>query len=123
MALAVPEDGDGRSAGSRRQFVVIVSDGMQFEWGNIATGPIPQAKCEELKARGAEIATIHIRYAPMPEDGSYQYWVAPVIEQPGPALAACASPGYFFEADSTQQIHDAFAELASRLMTQLRIAS
>ncbi len=123
MSLAVPQDGTGFTPASRRQFVVIVSDGMQFRWDQIPRGPIPQAACNALKQRGVEVAVIQLRYVPQTEHWSYDTYVKDVIDQLGPAMQACASPGYYFWADSTEQIHDAFESLTSRLMTQLRIAS
>ncbi len=125
MALTVPQDGTGFTPASRRQFVVIVSDGMQFNWDyeGITTGPIPQDACTALKQRGVEIAVIQLRYVPQTDSWTYEAYVKPVIDQLGPAMQACASPGYYFWADSTEQIHDAFELLTARLMTQLRISS
>ncbi len=123
MALEAPQDGNGRTPASRRQFVVIVSDGMQFQWDHIPGGPIPATACDALKARGVEIAVVHIRYVPMPGDGAFDHYVAPVLSQLGPAMQACASPGYYFPADSQSDIHAAFRNLVSRLVSQLRVKS
>ena len=123
MELKVPQDGTGFTPASRRQFVVIVSDGMQFKWDAVPTGPIPQQACDALKQRGVEIAVIQLRYVPQTDHWSYGQHVEPVINQIGPAMQACASPGYYFWADSKEQIHDAFELLTARLMIQLRVAS
>ena len=130
MADEVPSDGTGFTPASRRQFVVLVTDGMQFNlhwlYPKIDTGPIPTDACTKLKERGVEIAVIQLRYVPQKDHWTYGAYVEDNLvpeDKLGPALKACASPDYYFRADSPQQIHDAFELLASRLMTHIRIAS
>jgi hypothetical protein len=114
------QNGDG-TEDNPRNFVVIVTDGMQFDWSSITPGPISNAACENIKSRGIPVAVIQLRYVPDPGNVHYEYWVAPRFNQLGPALQACASPGMFYSADTPQQIQDAFAELAVRIRGALRL--
>jgi hypothetical protein len=114
------QNGDG-TEDNPRNFVVIVTDGMQFDWNSITPGPISNASCENIKTRGIPVAVIQLRYVPDPGNVHYEYWVAPRFNQLGPALQACASPGMFYSADTPQQIQDAFAELAVRIRGALRL--
>ena len=114
------QNGDGTTDNPRR-FVVIVTDGMQFDWHNISPGKINNAACENIKSRGIPVAVIQLRYVPDPGNVHYEYWVAPHFHQLGPALQACASPGMFYSADTPSQIQEAFAELAVRIRGALRL--
>lgn len=114
------ENGDG-TPDRPRQFVVLVTDGMQFNWNSISPGPISNTSCEVIKGRGIPVAVIQLRYVPDPGNVHYEYWVAPHINNLGPALQACASPGMFYSADSPTEIQQAFAELAIRIRGALRL--
>jgi hypothetical protein len=114
------QNGDG-TEDNPRKFVVIVTDGMQFDWSSITPGPVSNAACENIKSRGIPVAVIQLRYVPDPGNVHYEYWVAPRFHLLGPALQACASPGMFYSADTPQQIQEAFAELAVRIRGALRL--
>ena len=64
---------------------------------------------------------IQLRYVPDPGNVHYEHWVAPHINNLGPALQACASPGMFYSADTPSQIQEAFADLAVRIRGALRL--
>lgn len=114
------ENGDG-TPDRPRQFVVLVTDGMQFNWHSISPGPISNASCEDIKARGIPMAVIQLRYVPDPGNVHFEHWVAPHFNKLGPALQACASPGMFYSADTPAQIQEAFADLAVRIRGALRL--
>jgi ABC-type transporter Mla MlaB component len=114
------QNGDG-TKDNPRHFVVIVTDGMQFDWHSISPGPITNTSCENIKSRGIPISVIQLRYVPDPGNVHYEHWVAPHFHQLGPALQACASPGMFYSADTPAQIQEAFAELAVRIRGALRL--
>jgi Flp pilus assembly protein TadG len=114
------QNGDG-TKDRPRQFVIIVSDGMQFDWNRISGGPISNTPCEEIKARGISVAVIQLRYVELTGDGAFEHYVRPHFTKLGPALEKCASPGMFYSADSPEQIQKAFAELAVRIRGALRL--
>ncbi|MFN9358157.1 MAG: vWA domain-containing protein, partial [Alphaproteobacteria bacterium] len=114
------QNGDG-TKDRPRQFVVIVSDGMQFDWNRISSGPIGNTPCEEIKARGISVAVIQLRYVELKGNSAFETYVRPHFTKLGPALQACASPGMFYSADSPEQIQNAFAELAVRIRGALRL--
>lgn len=114
------QNGDG-TPDKPRNFVVIVTDGMQFDWSSISPGPISNASCEVIKSRGIPVAVIQLRYVPDPGNVHYEHWVAPHFNALGPALKACASPGMFYSADTPGEIQKAFAELAVRIRGALRL--
>jgi hypothetical protein len=114
------QNGDG-TKDRPRQFVIIVSDGMQFDWNRISSGPISNTPCEEIKARGINVAVIQLRYVDLTGDAAFNTYVKPHFTKLGPALEKCASPGMFYSADSPEQIQKAFAELAVRIRGALRL--
>jgi Flp pilus assembly protein TadG len=114
------QNGDG-TKDRPRNFVIIVSDGMQFDWNRISSGPISNTPCEDIKARGISVAVIQLRYVELKGDGAFEHYVRPHFTKLGPALEKCASPGMFYSADSPDQIKKAFAELAVRIRGALRL--
>ena len=114
------QNGDG-TKDRPRNFVIIVTDGMQFDWNRISSGPISNTPCEDIKARGISVAVIQLRYVDLTGDAAFNTYVKPYFTQLGPALEKCASPGMFYSADTPDQIKTAFAELAVRIRGALRL--
>ncbi|MEY3235325.1 MAG: hypothetical protein RL230_2596, partial [Pseudomonadota bacterium] len=112
--------GDGSQANPEK-FIVIVTDGMQFDWHNIAPGPIGNTPCQELKSLGFRVGVVQLKYVRLDADGSFNTWVKPVYDQITPALQACASAGYYFHADNPDEVRAAFRQLAKTLEESLRL--
>jgi Flp pilus assembly protein TadG len=112
--------GDGSQA-KPEKFVVIVTDGMQFDWNAIAPGPIGNTPCQELKSRGFRVGVVQLKYVRLDGDGAFNTWVKPVYDQLTPALKACASAGYYFHADNPEEVRNAFRQLAKTLEESLRL--
>lgn len=118
----LPAQGGDGSASRPRDFVVIVTDGMQFDWGGISPGPVDARTCSDIKARGISVAVIRLRYVELTGDSAFNTWVRPVHHLLGPALQECASGGLYFSADTPAEIETAFAKLADELRDNLRLA-
>jgi Flp pilus assembly protein TadG len=114
------QNGDG-TKDRPRNIVVIVSDGMQFDWNRVSNGPISNTACETIKTRGISVAVIQLRYVSLEGDAAFNRYVKPVFNQLKPALEKCASPGMFYSADSPEEIQAAFAALAVRIRGALRL--
>lgn len=112
--------GDGSQA-KPEKFIVIVTDGMQFDWNAISPGPIGNSGCADLKARGFRVGVVQLRYVRLDGDGAFNTWVKPVYDQITPALQACASAGYYFHADNPDEVRAAFRQLAKTLEESLRL--
>lgn len=115
-----PTPGDG-GPGSPRRVVVLVTDGMQFNWSAVRAGEIEPEVCEEVKSTGAIMAVVQLRYVELNGDWAFEHYVRPHFHQLGPALQACASDGYYFQGDTPDEIRRAFDELAYRLKESLRL--
>lgn len=112
--------GDGSQA-KPEKFIVIVTDGMQFDWNAITPGPIGSTACQDLKSRGFRVGVVQLRYVRLDGDGAFNTWVKPVYDQITPALQACASAGYYFHADNPDEVRAAFRQLAKTLEESLRL--
>ncbi|MCZ8210267.1 MAG: VWA domain-containing protein [Aquidulcibacter sp.] len=113
--------GDGSQA-KPEKFIIIVTDGMQFDWNAIAPGPIGSTACQELKDNGYRVGVVQLKYVRLDGDGAFEYWVKPYYDQITPALQACASAGYYFHADNPDEVRNAFRQLAKTLEESLRLA-
>jgi len=112
--------GDGSQA-KPEKFVIIVTDGMQFDWNAIAPGPIGSTVCQDLKAKGYRVGVVQLKYVRLDGDGAFDFWVKPYYNQITPALQACASAGYYFHADNPDEVRNAFRQLAKTLEESLRL--
>jgi Flp pilus assembly protein TadG len=112
--------GDGSQA-KPEKFIIIVTDGMQFDWDAITPGPIGSAACQGLKEKGYRVGVVQLKYVRLDGDGAFDYWVKPVYGQITPALKACASPGYYFHADNPDEVRTAFRQLAKTLEESLHL--
>lgn len=110
LARIVPPSGNGQLPGSRRQVVVLVSDGLNARRADAAcTGSINDGRCvdpfsprpcERLKARGVRIATILVEPRNLNAQPVILTRVGTIRATAAGAMRACASPGLFFEADA-----------------------
>ncbi|WP_313588476.1 VWA domain-containing protein [Aquidulcibacter sp.] len=112
--------GDGSQA-KPEKFIIIVTDGMQFDWTAISPGPIGSTACQTLKEKGYRVGVVQLKYVRLDGDGAFEYWVKPYYDQITPALQACASAGYYFHADNPDEVRTAFRQLAKTLEESLRL--
>lgn len=112
--------GDG-SQTKPEKFIVIVTDGMQFDWNAITPGPIGNTACQDMKSKGYRVGVVQLKYVRLDGDSAFDYWVKPYYNQITPALQACASAGYYFHADNPDEVRAAFRQLAKTLEESLHL--
>lgn len=114
----ITTSGNGSSPSSRRKFAFIVTDGVQ---NGIYTGWYPPsdqpgvpswkvstinpASCDALKSKGVTVAVLYTTYVQFPGWWQYDDIIAPFINDIAPKLEACASPDFFFQATSADDIN------------------
>ena len=122
----VPNSGDG-SAAKPMNFVFFVSDGVADEPNpGTCTGwsgsgrcqePINVQLCQNLKARGIQIAVIYTHYFPLTTNSWYNSTVAPWVSNVATNLQACASdPTFFADVGVGQSISNALANIFSKVL-------
>lgn len=106
LADATGVSGNGGSQAASQKFLFIVSDGLVDQYSPGRTiQPVQLADCAAIKAKGVTIMTLYTPYLPLPTNGFYNQYVAPLQAQIGPALQACASlPTLFFQAANASDI-------------------
>ena len=98
--------GNGGTQAASQKFLFIVSDGLvdQFSPGR-SIGPVSADDCAAMKAKGVTVMTLYTPYLPLPTNGFYNTYVAPIQAQIGPALQSCASsPTLFYQAANASDI-------------------
>ena len=85
--------------------------------GSVPRGPIPAALCDAFKNNGITVAVIEVKYLDATGEYYFDHAVKPVYSRLSPALAACASPGYYVQASDsdTASLAGAFARAADFL--------
>jgi Flp pilus assembly protein TadG len=149
MNNQIPTPGDGITPSSPQAVLFFVSDGVA-DAANVScsqpttagqdpqTGtkytrcqePLPVSYCTTMKQRGIKIAVLYTTYLALPTNGWYMSWIAPFNAGPyGPStnsqiaknMAACASPGYYFEVSPTDGISDAMNALFLKAVREAHI--
>ena len=112
IANILPGNGDGLSAASPKNYVFIISDGLQDLYGGCdanghCVGPVDQNSCTMLKNKST-VGVIYTTYLPIYNgnnpangyDAFYSAEVLPVASQLEPNMQNCATnPNLYFKAD------------------------
>ena len=137
MNSAITTFGDGSSASSPLPFVFLVTDGAQdnqyylnsggWTGSNHAT-TLNTANCALLRNNGVTVSVLYVPYAPIQnvntsfagDEDDYANWNIPSIP---PALQACASPGFFFTANTPADITAAMKAMFAESMRISRLTN
>jgi Flp pilus assembly protein TadG len=126
----LPNPGDGTSASSPQEYVIIVSDGVTDESlnGSRTIGPINTALCTAIKNRGIQIATLYTTYYNIPNNSFFTAYVAPYLppqsttDKLAAAMKSCASsPELFQQVDVGGSISQALQNIFNQLMQRSRL--
>ena len=123
---------DGTTQLRARKFFFIVTDGVSDVEGwctyGHCTAPIDPRSCDAYKQKGITVGVVYTTFLPTKADPNnpsnpalrdeYIKLVQPIAPQISPALQACASPGYFFEASDGPSIHAAMQKLFAQATKQ-----
>ena len=122
IGTAIPASGPGTQA-SPQKVLFFVSDGVADEnlSGKRVISPIDPSLCSAMKSRGVKIAILYTTYLPLPTNAFYNQNVKPFVNNIGPSMQSCASPGLYFEVSPTQGISDAMTALFQKAVTSARL--
>jgi Flp pilus assembly protein TadG len=120
MNTMITAIGDGSSSTSTLPYVFLVTDGAEdpqtkglngggWSGSNHATVLSPTAQCQPLKNRGITVSVLYIPYQPIQNPnssfaGNEDGYANSNIANIPPSLQACASPGFFYTANSPADI-------------------
>ncbi|CAL75807.1 conserved hypothetical protein [Bradyrhizobium sp. ORS 278] len=121
MSGVIPTQGDGSSTNPQK-WLFFVSDGVAdyaypttcsktTQSGGRCVEPLTTTTCTALKARGIKIAVLYTTYLAITSNGYYNTWVKPWRDSIGTIMKSCASPGYYYEVDSSGSIGSALTAL------------
>jgi Flp pilus assembly protein TadG len=139
--------GDGTSATSPQPFILLVTDGMDnnqtdtpataktgIQWTGSQPKPPSVTFCTNAKAAGYTVAVIYVPYiAISPPNASFAGGEDTAANNAIPSLPgllgagtppqtpSCASPGYFFTADSAASINGAMQAIFAQATAQARL--
>ena len=83
--------------------------------------PINTSYCQAIKNKGIQIAVLYTTYLPVPNDSWYMTWINPFSSSISTNMKACASPGFYFEVNSSQSINTAMTALFTTVVRQARL--
>ena len=126
--------GNGTSASAPQQVLFFVSDGVNdayncsYNNGNSCRQitPLDPTPCTTLKKNGIKIAVLYTTYLPLPTNSFWTSWVQPYTtptDQVAANMQSCASPGLYFEVNSSQDINAAMHALFEKVVASVKIDS
>ena len=130
---AITSVGTGISTASTQPFVFLVTDGSQdnqYQWGGSWTGSnsattLNTANCTTLKNRGIKISVLYIPYQPIQNpttfSNSEDFYANANIPAIPASLQSCASPGFYFTANTPQDITNALTAMFNQAVAYDRI--
>lgn len=131
MNTIIDPSGDGTSNISPEKILFFVSDGVGDSYkpstctkkttGGRCQEPIDTSFCKPLKDRGVKIAVLYTTYLPLPSNAWYNTWINPFQSEIPSRMAACASPGLYFEVSPTEGIADAMKALFLKVIRAPRL--
>lgn len=133
MNTIIDPAGDGTSNTKPEKILFFVSDGVGDSYkpstctkkttGGRCQEPIDTSFCKPLKDRGVKIAILYTTYLPLPSNSWYNSWIKPFQNEIPTRMAACASPGLYFEVSPTEGIADAMKALFLKVIRAPRLTS
>jgi hypothetical protein len=132
--------GDGSASNRTLPYVFLVTDGAltpqvkglgggntNWSGSNHATVLDPVAQCKPLKDRGIIISVLYIPYQPIQNPttiyGNEDGFANANIPNIQPSLQACASPNFFFTANTPQDITDALNKMFNQAVITAHITN
>jgi len=121
MNGVIPAQGDGSSS-KPQKWLFFISDGVaDYSYpttcsktvlsGGRCQEPLNTSTCDTLKARGVKIAVLYTTYLAITNNSWYTTYIAPWRDSIGTIMKSCASPGYYYEVDSSGSIGTALTAL------------
>ncbi|BAM91593.1 hypothetical protein S58_56160 [Bradyrhizobium oligotrophicum S58] len=121
MNGVIPTQGNGSST-SPQKWLFFVADGVaDYSYpttcsktvlsGGRCQEPLNTTTCTALKARGIKIAVLYTTYLAITNNSWYTTYIAPWRSSIGDIMKSCASPGYYYEVDSSGSIGSALTAL------------
>lgn len=119
-ALPVAGQGTNQAGDTPQEILFFVTDGVEDKSNGSRLIQAINANgahnyCNDIKAKGAQIAILYTDYLPISNNSYYVQHVQPIQADIAPALQACASPGLFFNAGLS-------GNFSSALLTLFRLA-
>ena len=133
-AVTVTTPHDGSASTNPKPFVFFVTDGMNDTQtyapfnGSSATS-IDSTKCDALKAKGVTVSVLYIPYLTVSDLVPVNLWgnEVPVTNAAIPSLSAglrgCATPGYFYTADTPVDIANAMQAMFAQAVQSAHITN
>jgi Flp pilus assembly protein TadG len=120
--MPTPGNGTNKAGDTPQEILFMVTDGVEDEGvssgGNCgsssrqcSTMTGTKDYCTPLKSKGIKIAILYTEYFPLPTNGWYNSYIAPIQPSIGTTLQSCASSGLFYEVGLGQDISAALQEL------------
>lgn len=135
MNSLISSVGTGSTATDTLPFVFLVTDGAQnnqTQWNGGWSGDnhatvVDKNLCKAMKNRGITISVLYIPYMPIQNPTSFgnneDYYVNAIIPSIPGALSQCASPGFFFTANTPDDITAALNKMFQQALVSAHITN
>jgi Flp pilus assembly protein TadG len=135
MNTTITSVGDGSATTKSLPYVFLITDGAQSNqtywsgsWaGSNSATTMDTSKCKTLKDRGIIVSVLYIPYQPIQNPTTFanseDFYANANIPFIPPSLTACASPGYFYTANSPADITTALNAMFNHALVTAHITN
>jgi Flp pilus assembly protein TadG len=135
MNTIITSVGDGSATNKTLPYVFLITDGAQSNqtywsgsWsGSNSATTMDTSKCKTLKDRGIIVSVLYIPYQPIQNPTTFanseDFYANNNIPFIPPSLTACASPGYFYTANSPADITTALNAMFNHALVTAHITN
>lgn len=102
---------------SPKKMLVLITDGVESRDAFYAQRAVDLSLCDSIKAAGFRLSIVEIKYPKLLNNALYDDTVLPVENTVSPAMSACASPGWYFQALDNTEIPAKFNTLKDRIVS------
>lgn len=114
------------AANNPRKTLLLITDGVHFLHGaanDPDKGPIDPTLCDTFKNDGITVAVIDVKFQDATGESHFDAHIGSKYPHISPALEACASQGFYFQATDSDSVSlaEAFSEASQALQTALAL--
>ena len=122
LAKIIGKSGTGDSRASPEKTMILITDGVTDDYTRSKPTPIDSKYCDTIKNEGVRMVVININYPKLVGNYFYEESIADIYDDIAPALKSCASRGYYFEANESDDIRLTMLEMTKSIFNSNRLA-
>jgi len=113
---AIGVSGSGLTRKDRTKTVILITDGVTTDYGNLVSTAMDPTPCQGFKDNGVKVVVINVAYPELTGDTLFEQRVRSFYDDIAPALEECATEGFYYELEQTPQIQAELIKMSKEII-------